>query len=172
MSGLEPTQITIFHLMGLILLILCVSFGIMAGDYCFGTIGKITGGILGLVIGVFVGSLPDHLATRSLFKEVQQSTNDQLRTMVASGHWNFANTLALLHLAARDQEVRMELPRIISMLESDLELTRRYGWDALRLVFTDEYHIIEDYNPRGTTQECRTKIEILKAALKNMNEKR
>ena len=59
----------------------------------------------------------------------------------------------------------MELPRIMNMLESDSEQTRRYGWDALRIVFTEEYQVSADYDPRGSTEGCRRKIPTLRATL-------
>ena len=85
--------------------------------------------------------------------------------MVAADDWKFCHTMALLQLAARDEDVRMELPRILDMLKSDSVLTRRYGWDALRIVFTEEYHVIEDYDPRGPTEDCRRRITTLRASL-------
>lgn len=170
MTGLRSTHLTFFHILWLFLICLCTAIGIAAGGYAFGTIGKITGGIAGFVIGFLAGAFADDLIVRQLFREVEGSSNEKLRTMVASEPWNFRNTLALLQLGAREQEVDMELPRILGMLESDSKLTRIYGWDALRLVFTEEYYIIEDYNPRSSTEECRRKTEILKTAMKKRND--
>jgi len=41
-----------------------------------------------------------------------------------SRFWNFCQTMAWLHLAARGQNVRTQLPEIVRMLESDQELER------------------------------------------------
>lgn len=72
---------------------------------------------------------------------------------------------ALLNLSARAEDVRCELPRILAMLESDDVLTRRYGWDALRLVFNDETRLIGDYDPRASTDDCQTRTAALRATL-------
>jgi len=93
------------------------------------------------------------------------SSKEELRAIVAADDWKFLHTMALLQLAALGEEVRKEIPRIVAMLESDSKLTRIYGWDALRIVFTEESRIIEDYNPRGSKEECQRKTTILKKAL-------
>jgi len=53
----------------------------------------------------------------------------------------------------------------VKMLESDSELTRIYGWDALRLVFDEESKVIQDYSPYGSTEECRRQTALLRQAL-------
>jgi hypothetical protein len=82
--------------------------------------------------------------------------------MINLGFWNFTQTFALLTLAGRNQDVRSQLPRIIAMLEADEELTRVYGWDALRLVFDKETKLMGEYDPRATTEECRSKVIALR----------
>lgn len=68
-------------------------------------------------------------------------------------------------VAARGQNVRTQLPRIVKMLESDKELERIYGWDALRIVFPAETEMAADYDPHAAPEDCRNKIATLKAAL-------
>jgi hypothetical protein len=75
--------------------------------------------------------------------------------------------LALLQLAARGQDVRATLPKIVQMLDSDELLRRIYGWDALRLVFSEEAKKIEDYNPRSSAEDCRAKAAKLREIMKN-----
>jgi hypothetical protein len=65
-------------------------------------------------------------------------SKEELRAMVAADDWKFGHTMALLRLGALGEEVRQEIPRIVDMLESDSQLIRIYGWDALRIVFTEE----------------------------------
>ena len=73
--------------------------------------------------------------------------------------------MALLNLAARNEEVRNELPRILAMLESESVLTRRFGWDALRIVFDDETRLIGDYNPRASAVDCRRLVADLRGKI-------
>ncbi|MEW6366385.1 MAG: hypothetical protein AB1714_17305 [Acidobacteriota bacterium] len=51
------------------------------------------------------------------------------------------------------------------MIESELVLTRVYGWDALRLVYPKETRMMDGYDPRGSTEDCRSRTATLKAAL-------
>ncbi len=51
------------------------------------------------------------------------------------------------------------------MLESEDKLERIYGWDALRLVFTQDSESASGYDPRASTEDCRAKIASLKATL-------
>jgi hypothetical protein len=144
---------------------MCTCLGVGFGHKYFGTIGAIVGGITGLIIGFIIGYLLDKISTRSMFREIEGSSNEKLRAITEMKFWNFYTTLALLQLAARGEEVRQKLPRIIDMLESDSLLNRLYGWDALRLVFDKETEIIADYNPRASTEDCRSKIAKLRTAL-------
>jgi len=57
------------------------------------------------------------------------------------------------------------------MLESDDELTRVYGWDALRLVFNKETQIVGEYNPRASSEDCRSKVATLKATMVQSSKK-
>lgn len=135
-----------------------VATGAMFGAKVLGIPGAILGGVIGFVVGHVVGKLPDVLSTRWLLRKLWRSSNEELWRTVNLGFWNFTQSFALLALAGRNQDVRGQLPRIITMLEADDELTRVYGWDALRLVFNDETKLIGDYNPRGPTADCRARV--------------
>lgn len=165
MNGLRYTRITIFHVLWLVAVAAGTALGLFVGLRYFSTMGLIICGIIGLAVGHVVGCLPDWICTRLFFRHLMKCSKDQLRAMVAAGDWKFDNTMALLRLGALGEDVRQEIPRIVAMLESDSQLTRIFGWDALRIVFTEESRVIEDYNPRGSTEDCRNKTEILKAAL-------
>jgi hypothetical protein len=95
-------------------------------------------------------------------RKLWRSSNEELWRTVNLGFWNFTQTFALLTLAGRNQDVRTQLPRIITMLEADEELTRVYGWDALRLVFDNETKVIGEYDPRASTEVCRSKVAVLR----------
>jgi hypothetical protein len=163
--GYDYHRITPFHLVWLLVVAVGATLGGMVGQRYLGTVGAVAGAVIGLLIGHIVVGVLHGEADRRWFRKLKQSSNAQLWSIVAADGWKFCHTIALLHLAARDEEVHRELPRIIGMLESDSRLTRAYGWDALRTVFSKETKIIEDYNPRESTEECRRKTAILKATL-------
>lgn len=150
-------------------------FGFSTCIEFFGQFWGIVGGIAGLLIGFFIGykiyAIIDRRGTRSLFREIKESSNDQLWNIVNMGFWNFYQTLALLNLAAREQDVTGQLPRIFDMLESENKLTRIYGWDALRLVFNKETELIGSYDPRASTKNCRDKVAKLRMLMEQAQKK-
>jgi hypothetical protein len=160
MGGLQPTQITFFHVLWLVAVVAGGMAGSGLGYNLLGIGGALAGGILGVVTGHVVGVLPDWLSTRLMFRRIARSSDERLWKIVNLGFWNFYQTLALLQLAARGQ-----LPRIVRMLESEEKLERVYGWDALRLVFTEDAKVLTGYDPWGTTEDCRNRIATLKASL-------
>jgi hypothetical protein len=158
----ESTRFTIYHVLWLILVSGGAVIGWIGGGY-FGVIGSIAGGAIGAVAAHIVClAFRDELHRRWL-KQLQQSTNEELRAIIRRDDWSFEHTMALLNLAARDEEVRCELPRILSMLESESTLTRRFGWDALRIVFNEERKLIGPYEPRESAQNCRDRTAALRA---------
>ena|GEM_PF-2564713 len=165
MYGLRYTRITLFHVLWLSTVGLCVTVGLVLGLRQSGTMGSIIGGVIGFVVGHFVGCLPDRVSTKMLFRHLKRSSSAELRSIVAADDWKFCHTMALLQLAARGEEVRAELPRILGMLESDSQLPRVYGWDALRIVFPKETEIIGHYDPRESAEECRNKAARLRGLI-------
>jgi hypothetical protein len=159
---LQPTQITIFVLLWFMMLVGGTVAGVVCGAHAFGVFGSIAGGVIGLVAGHVVGKLPDVLSTKWLLRKLWRSSNDELWRTVDLGFWNFTQTFALLTLAGRKQDVRTRLPRVIAMLEADDQLTRVYGWDALRLVFDNEAGAMGEYDPRARTEACRSKVADLR----------
>jgi hypothetical protein len=167
MNGLQPTKITIFVLFWLVAIAVSATLGGLIGANLFGISGCVIGVILGFVLGNVLGQVPNRLALKYMLWDIAKSTNEELRRQICFPEWNFGNTMALLQLAARGEEVRTELPRILEMLESEEELKRVYGWDALRFVFDKECELIGDYDPRASADNCRAKVATLKDMLKS-----
>lgn len=170
LRAVQPTQCTLSVLLYLLIFIAGGLAGVVAGVMHFGTIGGIIGAVIGLFVGHVVGNLPYRLETKLLFREIERSSDEELWQIVKLGLWNFYQTMALLKLAARGHDVRGQLPRIIEMLESNEELTRIYGWDALRLVFNEETRAIGDYDPRASTEVCFRKVQVLKERTEGLTE--
>jgi hypothetical protein len=159
------TRLTIFHLFYLIGMCVGVWAGVVIGHH-FGTVGTIIGVLLGLFLGAFVGGVPSWLGYRWMFREIENSSNERLRQIVDERDWDFRKTLALLTLSARKVDVSGDLARIVNMLESDSSLVRVYGFDAMRLVFTDIARRVPQYDPRGATENCRRQIAELRELMR------
>ncbi len=165
MGGVRSTRVTLFEVLWLAAVIAGGIAGIALGSDLFGRVGAIAGGIVGVVVGHGVGVVPDVLSTKLFFRYLARSSNEELWKIVHEDFWAFCQTMALLQLAARGQNVRTQIPRIVKMLESEKELERVYGWDALRNVFPAETEMAAGYDPRAAAADCRNKIAKLKATL-------
>ncbi len=165
MAGFQSTRVTLFEVLWFAAVVAGGILGVALGSDLFGRWGAITGGIIGVVVGHVVGVVPDRLSTKLFFRHLARSSDEELWKIVHEDFWAFCQTMALLQLAARGQNVRTQLPRIVKMLESDDKLERIYGWDALRIVFPEETRMAADYNPRAAAADCRNKIAGLKTTL-------
>ncbi len=163
MKVVEAAQFSIFHIFGMLGIALGSSMGGVGGYQFFGMIGLVGGGLVGAYCGGWLGQLPERWARRSLFREIESASNEELWSIVNEERWNFRQSLALLHLSSRGENVRSEKPRIIVMLESDQPLQRIFGWDALRLVFPDLAKQLENYNPKESHEECLLKVRQFQA---------
>ncbi len=166
-----PTQsarLNLFDVLAFAGLFAGALFGLKFGHRWFGIIGAIAGAVVGGLAGLVTGHLPNYLSLQHTFKDMQKRSNAELRDLIEKGEgskheWKFFQTLALLNLQARGEDVQSYLPRILTMLESEDWRTRLFGRDALRLVFTELAVKIDDYNPRAATDECRRKVAVLRA---------
>ncbi len=165
MGGFQSTRVTLFEVLWLAAVLAGGMAGIALGSHLFGRGGAIAGGILGVVVGHVVGVVPDVLSTKLFFRYLARSSNEELWKIVNEDFWAFCQTMALLQLAARRQNVRTQLPRIVKMLEADKELERVYGWDALRNVFPAETEMVAGYDPHAAAEDCRNKVAKLRASL-------
>lgn len=158
------TRITIFHLFNWLGLIIGGNVGGTLGWKYFGITGAVIGGLLGLYLGGVIGLLPERLAMRAFFKDLENSSTERLWEIVAEPEWNFRQSMALLQLAGRGEDVFAKLEQILTMLESGEPLERVYAWDALRLVFPDEANKLEGYNPQESSVDCYNKIQAFRSA--------
>ena len=159
---MEFTRFTIFHVFRILGLMAGAWIGMHLGLFWFGKIGGVVGGILGAIVGAFLGHLPERWASKSIMKEITEGSNEKLKTLIAKPDWNFWHTMALLELVVRNENVESEFPRILEMLEADSVSTRIFGWDAMRIVFTERAKLIEDYDPKHPTEVCRKKASELR----------
>ncbi|HWN97506.1 MAG TPA: hypothetical protein VNT99_20925 [Methylomirabilota bacterium] len=160
-NGLQPTRLTLFVVVHLFGRVAGLIIGACVGLKYFQIAGLAIGAVVGFLLGHIVGYLPTWLGTRWMFRSIEKSATAELKDSLDQGEWNFWQTMTLLQLAARKENVQPYLPRILAMLESDETLTRVYGWDALRLVFTELSQRIDDYEPRARVEECRRKAALL-----------
>lgn len=163
---MQPTRITVlvvFHAGSAIAL---VTLGGCLGRAQFGLAGMLAGIIIGFFVGHALGALASVLASRWMFRTLSRASSPDLwAELNDADEWNFHHTTVLLQLAARGENVAPQLPRILLLLEADAAVTRRYGWDALRLVFTDVAERAGSFDPGAPPDECRAQVAQLRRAM-------
>jgi hypothetical protein len=160
----QPARLTVFEVLAICIFFGGIFIGIAICHPYFGIIGRSIGAVIGGISGFIVGLLPRHLMQERMFREMQKSSNEQLKAKIEHPLWSFYNTLALLNLHLRGEDVQSYLPRILSLLESNDNATRLFGRDALMLVFTPVGRQLHDlkYDPHASTEDCRAKVAQLR----------
>ena len=138
--------------------------GFRMGNHHFGILGAIIGILLGGFIGLTIGYLPNILVQEWMFREMRRSSNSKLRTIVEEQYWTFRQTLALLNLQLRGEDVQSYLPRVITLLESNDLRSQYFGRDALALVFAPLAEKIGRYDPLAPEEARRRQIAMLRDA--------
>jgi hypothetical protein len=164
----ESIRLGIFEVLLLGGVVSGILLGSAVGRAWYGVVGAIAGGLLGGLIGLAICSLPKILFEEQMFRSMQRKSNTELKEVIEKGEfrkgeWTFIQTLALLNLQLRGEDVQSYLPRILTMLESDDWRVRLFGRDALRLVFTSQAVKIDDYDPHASTEECQRKVAVLRS---------
>lgn len=163
----QPVRLTLFEVFTFCALFGGVFLGIAVCHPYFGIIGRSVGGVAGGILGFFIGFLLRWFSQEHMFREMQRSSNDELKAKLEQPLWSFYQTLALLNLHLRGEDVQPYLPRVIALLESNDHVTRIFGRDALALVFTPLAKEMHDfgYNPSASTEDCRNKVAKLREKL-------
>lgn len=155
---------TLFHVAELIGAALGVALGWMIGGAAFGWVGALGGALLGGPLGWLGGRVP-HLIGRLLLDVIlRRETRDQLRVRLRDGVMWSLHQDVMIELRRRGEDVRGELPLVLTLLTSDWGAQRHRGLSMLRLFFPDVAAQIPDYNPAHTTAQCRATVERLRPA--------
>lgn len=99
-----------------------------------------------------------------MFRELRRRTNAELRAVAEEQYWTFRQTLALLNLQLRGEDVQSYLPRVITLLESNDLRSQYFGRDALSLVFAPLAEKIGRYDPLAPEEARRRQIAMLRDA--------
>lgn len=160
---MRPTQITLRHLLSLILTLVVTMVLGLSGLKHYGAWVGVAGAVVGLLLSIPLSYLliwsPVAFIQWCMVRGIARRSSAELRQSIAEGEWRFFNhTVALVTLASRREDVSVELPRIAKMLASDDVITRLHAWDALRMVFEEEAKRIGDYKPSEPAGVCRQKV--------------
>lgn len=163
----QPTRLTLFGVLAIAGLCSGIFLGIIFGPRYFGSPGAIIGALVGGFVGIVIGKLPSFFMEEHMFRELQKCTNDELKSKLEQQPWTFYQTLALLNLQLRGEDVQSYLPRVLTLLESEDSKLRWFGRDALRLVFTPLAKQLDDlqYDPQRSHEDCRVLVTKLRGKI-------
>ena len=125
---MQSTRFTIFHAIWLAGVPAAAYFAASIGNTYFGWFTAILLGIAGFIVAHILWCLLLGCLHRLFMMNIASMKTEQLWKDVRSASnkdWNMNETLKLLQLAARDEDVDSELPRIIEMLGSESRLGAR-----------------------------------------------
>lgn len=152
----QPTRLTFFGVLALAGLCVGIFLGLFLGHRYLGAAGAFVGALVGGLVGIVVGNLPSFFMQECIFRDMQRCTNVELKSKLEQQPWSFYQTLALLNLQLRGEDVEPYLPRVLALLESEDSKMRWVGRDALRLVFTQLAKQLDDlgYDPQRPRDDC------------------
>jgi hypothetical protein len=160
LPGVGHTHITIFDLFQVLAMGGGLWFGVKTGDRGFGAAGAVVGGVLGLVVGHFVGVGPIHFFW-VVFRLLDKLTpTEMLRKKLLTEHYIAYRLIA--EMIVRGEPAESFWPFVLSALQSDSFYERYHGWENLNLWFPRIAQQIEGFDPNAPTERCRkyvTKIE-------------
>jgi hypothetical protein len=155
---------TVFHVAELVGAVFGVAIGWMIGRSEFGWVGGLGGALLGAPLGWLGGRVPYLIARLLLHVTLSRESKDQLRARLRDGvMWSLYQDV-MKELRRRGEDVRGELPLVLTLLTADWGAQRHRGWYMLRCSFPDLAAQIPDYDPTHTAAQCRAKTESLRPA--------
>lgn len=152
-------MLTLFHVAELVGALFGAAVGWMIGRAALGWVGGLGGALLGAPLGWLGGRVPYLLARLLLRVTLRRETTDQLRARLRDGVMWSLHEDVMNELQRRGEDVRGELPLVLTLLTSDWGAQRHRGWYMLRLFFPDLAAQIPDYEATQMAAQCRAKVE-------------
>jgi hypothetical protein len=150
-------MVTFFDLVHLLSVLIGLLVGGAAGSR-FGPGGAIAGGLVGVVTGLYLGNLPTKCMVRREHRKLASFSTAELRAQLHDVTCWTPNFL-LLELQARGEDIRGELPFVLSIMECEQQHRRTIGYAALCSAFPDVAKSLRTYNPMQPVEKCRLRID-------------
>ena len=134
--------------------------GITMGTKEFGIAGTIVGGMLGFVVGHFLGVAPWWICWAVFRLNDKLTSTARLKNKLQTEHFHVAQLIA--EMIVRGESVESSWPYILSSLRSDSLSERHCGWENLQIWFPSIAKQIKEFDPANPVERCReyvTKIE-------------
>ena len=126
--------------------------GFGTGSKAFGAAGALLGGILGLVIGQFVGMAPWYVWWAGFRLTCKFSSIERLRRKLRTNYFMADRLIA--ELIVRGEPAESFWPLVLSLLRSESFPERYSGWKNLNIWFPRIAKQMEGFTPHRSTEVC------------------
>ncbi|MBF0497353.1 MAG: hypothetical protein HQK58_12395 [Deltaproteobacteria bacterium] len=147
---------TVFDLLSFGGFFVGIFIGSKYGYINFGMVGGLAGAVIGGGAGFLVCRLPYVFASRLAQRSLEKESSQHLRERLRSDNEYYIAHLLLAHLMKRGEDITDELPSIINLIRSESSDRRCFGWAALKFAFPETASKIAEYQPKDSTDKCRT----------------
>ena len=126
--------------------------GFTTGRREFGVAGALLGGILGLVVGQFVGIAPWYVFWTGFRLTCKFSSIERLRRKLKTDYFMADRLIA--EMIVRGEPAESFWPFVLSLLRSDSFPERHSGWENLNIWFPRIAKQMEGFTPHAPTETC------------------
>ncbi len=151
------TAVTVFDLIQLIGLAVGAWLGFTTGSKAFGVASALLGGILGLVVGQFVGLAPYYIFWAGERLTWKFSSIERLRRKLKTDYFMADHLIA--EMIVRGEPAESFWPFILSLMQSRSFPERYSGWENLNIWFPTIAKQMEGFTPDGPTEMCRRYVK-------------
>lgn len=149
-------MITIFDIVQILSPLLGLLLGGALGSK-LGPVGAIVGALLCGGLGLYLGRLPTLFMIRGMRRKLARFGPAELRAQLRDPRCWTPNIL-LLELRARGEDISPELPLVLSLMESEHQHRRTFGFAALLSAFPEVAKSLRGYSPTQPVEKCKRKI--------------
>lgn len=157
-------MITLYDLLAM----LCIVAGALLGmgfGRTYGPFGGILGAVVGLFLGGWFGRIPKWLTVRRARKRLAKFTVEELRQQLYAPVFSpnrWPPNYLLLELRARGEDLNKHIELVLSMLEAEQPWLRAFGYGALLSAYPHLAPGLKGYRPSGPVEDCREKVQRLR----------
>jgi len=138
---------------------------VFAAVFCWqswGWPGGIVGAAAGFFAGVLIGRLPVAISSVILRFQLKRASVEKLKQDLEEQY--FVSHLLIAELIRRGEAVQQFWPYVLSLLKSDSDHKRRFGWHNLNIWFPEFAKQLDGFDPHASTETCRERIQTIEAA--------
>ena len=152
---------TLFHAFELLGLLFGLIVGALIGYRLDGVPAALLGALFGAAAGTFLGRLPFALGLFLMQRSMERGGVEALEQRLEKEYYLSHHLLA--QLAAQGAPMERYEGYVLSLLRSEQEDKRQFGWTNLKVWFPALAEKVGPFDPAAPVEECRKRLEVLTA---------